>query len=128
MIVEIRRNIEPEATIGTVIVGGEVLCFSLELPYYGNRRNVSCIPPGVYICTRSFSPKFGEVYKVNNVYQRSNILIHSGNTVDDIEGCIVLGMRTGYINDKRAVLKSKEALKAFYRELDSCDEFKLIIK
>ena len=128
MIVEIHRVYEPSATIGTVVVGGEVLCFSLELPWYGNRKNISCIPEGSYLCKRSFSPKFGEVYEVSDVYKRSHILIHSGNTEDDIEGCILLGQRVGYLNDKRAVLDSKNALTQFYREVDSVDEFTLIIK
>ena len=128
MIVEIHRHYETEATIGTVIVGGEVLCFSLELPYYGNRKNVSCIPTGEYTARRAFSPKFGEVYEITDVYQRSHILIHVGNTVDDIEGCIVFGLKVGYLNDKRAVLESKQAMRSFYRELDSIEEFKLIIK
>ena len=128
MIVEIHRIYETEATIGTVIVGGQVLCFSLELPWYGNQKNISCIPEGSYICKRSFSPKFGEVYEITNVYQRSHILIHSGNTPDDIEGCILFGQRVGYLNDKRAVLDSKNALNEFYRELDAVDEFKLIIQ
>jgi len=128
MIVEINRTYEPEATIGTLIVGGEVLGFTLERCWLGNRKNISCISTGSYICKKHDSPTFGKVYKVCDVYQRSNILFHVGNVIEDTEGCILIGSSVGYIDDKRAVTGSRIAFDSFIRELDGVDEFKLIIK
>lgn len=61
---------------------------TLELPWLENRANVSCIPDGVYICQRVQSPKFGETFEITNVKDRTDILLHKANTVDDLLGCI----------------------------------------
>ena len=75
-------------------------CVSLELPWVGNRRNVSCIPAGNYSVTKSRSQHFGEnTFHVNSVSGRSDILIHPGNFTSDIEGCILLGERFSDINN-----------------------------
>lgn len=83
---------------------GDVLfqAVSLELPWNGNLRNVSCIPTGSYLVSKVVSPKFGPgTFSVNNVPGRGNILIHPGNYTRDIEGCILLGDKFADIdNDK----------------------------
>ena len=75
---------------------------ALELPWNGNQRQISCIPPGNYLVNKVRSPKFGPgTFSVNNVPGRANILIHQGNYTRDIEGCILLGRRLADIdNDK----------------------------
>ncbi len=75
---------------------------SLELPWMGNMRNMSCISAGSYLVSKVNSPKFGEgTFSVNNVKGRSHILIHAGNFTRDIEGCILLGEKFADIdNDK----------------------------
>ena len=76
---------------GVLVVRGEVVAQTLELPWLGNRRRVSCIPCGEYVMERIESPKFGEVYEIQGVENRSEILIHKGNNVDDTSGCILVG-------------------------------------
>ena len=67
---------------------------SLELPWVGNRRGVSCIPTGAYLVSKKTSTKFGaNTFSISEVTGRSNILIHAGNYTRDIEGCILLGER-----------------------------------
>lgn len=66
-------------------------CLTLELPYNENKRNISSIPLGTYIMKLSNSPKFGNVYKLENVQNRSEILIHKGNYSTDTQGCIIVG-------------------------------------
>ena len=90
-------------------------CKTLELKYRDNQKNISSIPKGIYTCKRRFSIKFGWVYEVQNVKGRSGILIHSGNTFFDIQGCILLGDSFGDINkDKHAdILNSTKTVKAF---------------
>lgn len=64
---------------------------TLELPWLGNRRKVSCIPLGVYDIKRGISGKNGNVYNVLGVPDRIGIQIHVGNFYTQIEGCILVG-------------------------------------
>jgi hypothetical protein len=61
------------------------------------------------------NPILGVYYQPGEIppgqlWGRSAILIHSGNTTDQIEGCVLVGMRHGYLNDMPAVLDSRTAL------------------
>lgn len=83
-----------------------LLCYSLELPWNQNQKNISCIPSGVYKCKKVFSAKFGNVISVLDVPDRSAILIHSGNSSKDTQGCILPGLDIS----PGLVLNSKQAL------------------
>ncbi len=60
---------------------------TLELPWLDNRRNVSCIPEGVY--NVSVHPRG---LSVENVPNRSGILFHVGNYTKNTRGCILPGL------------------------------------
>jgi hypothetical protein len=109
---------------------GSRLAYTLELPWRGNRRMRSCIPPGVlpageYPVRCVVTPKRGPVYLVQKVTGRDSILIHSGNVAGDVEkglesdvlGCILLGFARGTRRGQRAVLLSKPAISALMREM-----------
>lgn len=64
-------------------------CFTIELDWKNNAKNISCIPKGIYSVNEHMSQKFKSTIIVNNVPNRSGILIHSGNTYLDIQGCIL---------------------------------------
>jgi hypothetical protein len=66
-------------------------CFTLELPWKDNQRRVSCIPEGTYKAVKHRSPKFGESVWIQNVPNRSEILIHPANYVRQLLGCIAPG-------------------------------------
>jgi len=66
-------------------------CFTLELPWKDNQRRVSCIPEGTYKAIKHRSPKFGESVWIQNVPNRSEILIHPANYVRQLLGCIAPG-------------------------------------
>ena len=72
---------------------------TLERPWIFNERKVSCIPTGTYLVKRHVSPKFGQCLKVQDVKGRSDILIHSGNVVNDTLGCILVGLSAGSADD-----------------------------
>jgi hypothetical protein len=114
-------------TIGVLQLFGKVLCYTLELPDKNNQRNISCIPSGKYKCIRVISPKFGNCWQVQSVPNRSEILIHVGNTHKDILGCILLGSGIGYLNDNRAVLGSKNAVTEFMLKTKGVNEIDLEI-
>lgn len=78
-------------------------CKCIELPDNGNRRDVSCIPKGVYDIVKFNSPTRGMCIYVLNVPGRDNILIHKGNYVSerrvDSKGCILPGTYFTDINN-----------------------------
>ena len=76
---------------GIVRQGNIPFCCSLELPWNANQETVSCIPTGSYTCERFTHKDLGIAYRVLDVPGRSGVLIHIGNLVKEIKGCILLG-------------------------------------
>lgn len=81
---------------------GELICSTFELPDRKNQVNISCIPGGEYMLKMIVSPKYGICYKVHDVENRTNILIHTGNTVDDTLGCIMPCSSFGLLKTKHS--------------------------
>lgn len=108
-----RTSDDGKRTMGQMVVGGTTL-FTLEEPWKDNARGISCVPPGTYpVVPHGWDGepvKFKRAYRLTNTGPRVAILIHSGNTTDDIEGCILVGMTKGTLKGKDAVLRSREAL------------------
>lgn len=94
---------------------------TLELPWEDNRRNVSCVPKGVYKVESYYSEKFGECRLLKDVPSRSNILIHPLNTNEDTEGCIGVGKGFMDINNDGSVdiIKSRKAMSELNKILGS---------
>lgn len=109
-------------------------CPTLELPWRENHRNVSCIPAGDYKVKIRISPRYGQVYWVTEVPNRSFILIHSGNWAGDVKkgykthvnGCILLGQRRGLLVGQWAVLNSRITVKRLMLKT-ACEPFTLKI-
>ena len=104
------------------------LC-TLELPYNGNQRNISCIPCGKYKVSKRFSEKYGNHFKIENVPNRSDILIHVGNYPSDTHGCILIGNDTRDINadGKNEVVNSKFAMRRLLNLLKYQKDIELVI-
>lgn len=135
-IVLVTVSFDEDGTYGTLVEGRVPLNFrTLERPWRDNARGISSIPEGMYVVRRTITPKHGQTWEVTNVPGRTAILIHSGNTEVDVEGCILLGVEAGAIDavdpDSRqverqpAVLRSKEAVVAFNAMLATEDAFRL---
>lgn len=107
-------------TQGILIVPNHRPFTTLELPWRENKRNISCIPNGTYPLKLHTSPRFGKTLLVDNVPDRSEILIHSGNTIRDTEGCILVGYMFGSVMDLDAVLNSKQANLQLFSILKMC--------
>ena len=99
-----------DCTLGALLSPHDLIGYTLELPWKGNQRKISCIPAGFYSVERYSSPRFKEAFHLCAVPNRDSILIHMGNTVDDIEGCILVGNQLGELNGKKAVLQSKDMM------------------
>lgn len=92
-----------------VLLCGDVMLYTLELPWRDNKQNVSCIPAAEYnvnYLKRSGSGKFRQVYHVTGVPDRSGILFHQGNVTSQIQGCILVGVKPGELSGNPAVLSS----------------------
>jgi len=97
-------------TRGVIRMGSHIICHTLELPWLRNEKNVSCIPEGIYPCWKAKSEKFGDVFYIDHVFNRSGILIHSGNTIRDTRGCILVGLDC----DLLSVLQSRLAMQRLH--------------
>jgi len=123
-----RKYYYKSCIIGVMYVES-VSFYTLENPWRDNRRNISCIPKGVYqaeYLKESASGKYKDIYWIKDVPGRGGILIHNGNVVDHTNGCILIGKRKGYLIDQPAVLNSKTALFEFVEILER-QPFSLII-
>ena len=100
-----------QGTFGVLSLNNGIICFTLELPWKMNQQSISCIPPGSYSFTKYESKTFKRTcISVENVYNRTAVKIHQGNTISDTNGCILPGLSLGRINERRAVLSSNKAL------------------
>ena len=86
-----RFCITPTAIIGQLRIG-DMLLFTLELPWLYNHAFASCIPMGEYKWVPHLRPSGQRAVLLLDVPERTDILIHPGNTVKDIEGCIAPGI------------------------------------
>jgi len=87
----IRTWYDEKQTLGQLEVGDLVL-YTLELPWKDNARRVSCIPEGTYRVDKHNSVKFGKTFWVREVEGRTGILIHAGNYHWHTLGCILVGL------------------------------------
>jgi hypothetical protein len=117
-----------DGTPGELFRNGAHLCYTMELPWKDNRNEVSCIPVGVYPVVRHRwnTPEHSKSgWKLEGVPNRSGVLIHRGNTIRDILGCILVGNRRGTLKGLPAVLDSGATMNILRATLP--DEFILEI-
>ncbi len=101
---------------------GHFLCNTIELPWFNNEKNISCVPEGTYACVPHVkSTNMQLCWELKDVPNRTGILIHTGNTEDDSLGCIIVGLRANV----QGVLDSKLALEQLHKKLPT--EFSLEI-
>lgn len=104
---------------------GEFDIFTLEDSWKDNQKNISCIPQGLYRCV-PHSGKFKDVWRLENVPNRTAILIHAGNNVNDTLGCILTGMKHLPLADSRILIDSKIALKQLKEYIGRDENGKLL--
>jgi len=103
---------------------------SLELPWLENKRRISCIPEGSYKAKKHISPRFGQSLWLQDVPNRSEILIHRGNFYTDILGCILIGKDLADINNDGVmdVTQSVKAINELMSYLTDLDAIMIEIK
>lgn len=130
---------------GHLIFNNTVLC-TLERPWIevsspGGKPFESCVPVGKYKVIKHVRPSGDTVPALINkelgVYYLSEdrpngkgrylILIHVGNWVDDIVGCIAPGLTHTDSKKGRMVTRSRDAMKKLMEYLDGEEEAELNI-
>lgn len=124
----VRLNEVDGATLGVLLINDWPELCTLERGWENNVRRKSRIPEGVYDLQRIHSPKFGWTYEVAGVPGRTEIIFHAGNTQTDTAGCILLGKRWGRLDEKPAVLNSREGVKRFLKLMADRNHARLIIR
>ena len=77
-----------KAILGKLYLNGAIVCCTLE-------NAAKAIPTGVYLVQNSMSPKFKRELPLiwnSGVSSSRGIRMHRGNTVNDSQGCILVGM------------------------------------
>lgn len=99
----IRDTVTKDAVLGKLLVGGVVVCDTLE-------NKAKLIPCGEYNLSVSKSPKFGRdlplIYN-QTVPATRGIRLHVGNSAKDSSGCVLVGL--GRLNDTLTDSKAAEA-------------------
>src|SRR5260370_40054480 len=89
MKLELIRMYFPNGTNGDILLDGEKICSTIELPWKENRPQVSCIPEGRYELRKRYTSRFGWHFILMKVPGRSSILLHAANdALKEIRGCI----------------------------------------
>jgi hypothetical protein len=89
MKLELIRTYYPNGTNGDLLLNGERVCSTIELPWKNNEPQVSCIPEGMYELRKRYSQRFGHHLILQDVPDRSLILMHAANNaLKELRGCI----------------------------------------
>ena len=103
MLTLVRYTRTETAILGSLYLNGAFVCYTLE-------NEAKAIPCGMYTVQNSKSPKFKrELHLLHNtkVQASRGIRIHRGNTANDSQGCVLVGM--GRSTEKSSVTESTNA-------------------
>jgi hypothetical protein len=126
----LKRSYFEKGTNGALFINGRFICFTIELPWQDNRRNVSCVPEGAYEVVPRISKRFRNHLHILNVPGRSLILIHPANdAAKELRGCLspvsqLSGIGTGWLS--RAALQ--KLLSLCYQAYERKEKVTLTIK
>lgn len=104
----------PMGTFGRLMIPApgdpDVSLFTVERPWRNNEPFESCIPAGVYeLAPRRYNRGGYDAIEVLDVPDRTHVLIHVANTMNDVQGCIGPGLGLGFVADHWAVTNSRSA-------------------
>lgn len=96
---------------------------TLEHTYDNNEVKIQA---GIYTCQRTHFNRGGyDTFEVTSVPGHECILFHRGNTENDSDGCILLGLCLGQVNGVPGVLSSASAHALFMVKQSAVDHFQL---
>jgi hypothetical protein len=117
-----RMDYGDQGVFGRIWARGLYL-FTGELPDRDNAPSVSCIPqPATHQVIATLSPRFRRLmYLLLGTAPRAGIRMHAANLMGDValgyraqlNGCIALGEKLGWIEGQKALLLSAPAMRRF---------------
>lgn len=114
-------------TFGVLRHGQVPFALTLERPWEDNKQHVSCIPAGRYRCRAVRSPRFGHTYEVCDVLNRTHVLFHQGNYIENTQGCILVGEEFSGTWDRPFIASSQRGFLELMKLLGQSAEFELVI-
>lgn len=90
-----RQYSDANCTSGYLAVNGTIQAYTLERPWAGNQPAISSIPTGSYPGILRYDHTDQWRIELTGVPGRDHVEIHTGNTPDDTEGCILVGKELG---------------------------------
>lgn len=129
MKLEVKRHFKgPQYTIGRMYADGVYLCDTLEdtvRPDGIKLAGQTAIPAGTYPVRITYSPRFKKMLPMlDNVPNFTGVRIHTGNTAEDTEGCILVG----YNRVKGRVCDSRAAFRRLFALLEKAAQIEITIK
>lgn len=106
----LQRSYHPSGTNGRLSINGQLICYTIELPWLDNQPRASCIPEGTFHLVKRYSPKFHRHLHLTDVPGRALILLHPANhALRELKGCIApvssltgpgMGLQSGLAMEK----------------------------
>lgn len=139
MELRLKRDLKNESyTLGKLFIDGTEFCYTVEdiirdknndddLNDPGEEKvhGKTAIPKGEYKVILSMSNRFKKIMpEVLNVPGFAGIRIHSGNTAEDTEGCIIVGT----VRTPNGVGMSRDCFTRLMKRLEGQKEIKIIIE
>ena len=130
MELKLNREYFPKGTNGELLLNGDKVCSTIELPWKNNEHQVSCIPEGRYELQKRYTPRFGKHLILLNVTNRSYILLHAANdALKEIKGCIAsVTMLTGEGKGTQARLALAKLVSIVYPAFEKGEKVFLTIQ
>lgn len=110
MHVTLYRGYLPKGTLGEI---PELGLYILERPWQNNMPFESCIPEGTYEMGIDQEGKYTGYPELQNVPNRTEIIVHVANHVSQLAGCLAPGLGYVFNNGAPAVTSSADALEKF---------------
>lgn len=123
-------------TFGSLHMPDGFGCVTVERPWQGNKVSQSCIPQGVYkmrqrnseVVRRTTGGRYAKGWEVVGVPERTFIMFHPGNSIDDTEGCIMPGREFSAWDGKWTVTNSQDTFDKLMKVLGGADEWDLDVR
>ena len=130
MVLVLHRTYSSEGTQGIIEWNGTIVCYTIELPWLENQRQISCVPEGEYELQKRFSKKYGWHIQLKNVVNRDLILFHPANDAQkELKGCIapvtfITGIGKGSMS-RKALAK---LIQIVYSALEKKEAVRIVIQ
>lgn len=132
----VERTYYKKGTHGVLTFPDGTKLFTLERPWLNNERRISCIPEGVYklslhqspLVTRLTGGDYTWAWELQNVKDRSYILVHQGNYVRNSAGCILVGMSQSFQGQEPVVWESRKAFDLFMNKMKKRTDWQMRLK